>query len=144
MFSYVSVEVKVDGKLLEFSKWTDLTEEQLDAISHAACAVHQRCTEMHAILPPEKRKMDKRVFGGNTRQVFTAPTDFMVYDDGNPRADPVFMDARARYVLIRHNRTKKPIGYEEAWKRSTNPWCLDYWLARFACKEVPNGRNQLG
>ena len=143
MFSYVAVDVRIDGQLLTSSGWGGLTEEQLDAISHAACAVHQKCTEMHAMLPPEKRKMDKRLFGGNTRQVSTEPTDFLVSAD-EFAVEPIFMDARARYVLIRHNRTDKPIGYAEAWKRSTNPWCLDYWLARFACRKVTHGKRKLG
>ena len=147
----IEVVVRINGEVVDLREQKSLLNEvHLDAVSRLACMIHQTCTELHAELPPEKRKTDPRLFGGATRAVDTSPANFAIYEadgslnaDGSP-AKPISMDARARYVLIRHNRTKKPIGYEEAWKRSTNPWCLDYWLARFFVEEASNGRNQLG
>ena len=124
--------LELDGKPvhLEDLHGMKLSEEDLDQLSRWACAVHQRCLEVWLELPKEAQARSRLEFGGTTRKVDMSPTAEYFVGDGRK---PVVFSLRARWILCWRNRGKRPIGYEEAIRRASNPWCLDFWLSQLAC-----------
>jgi len=132
----VEVKVFADGNEVknilkasqDDSRPDHLDEEELNQVCVQLGSIRVDCFAARSLIPQEKRKIPDPAFGGNFCPVNTKLDESILFTSDLP----ISFDKRAKWILCRRNRnnTKNPIGYMEAIRRSCNPLCLDYWLAR--------------